>query len=265
MAPLTTTLSIFRSAGGVCEVRMNRPQTYNAFDETMIAELDQVFSSLADDPAIRAVVLSGAGKHFSAGADLQWMQRLGRATAQENAADARRFARMLERIATFPRPTLARVQGAALGGGVGLTCCCDIAIAADTASFAVSEAKFGLMPATIGPYLANAVGARQARRLALTTERIPAAEALRIGMIHRVAPVDQLDSAVEATLADLLRAGPCAQTAIKQYFGTLPTGPVSPETMELSATLNSRIRETPEAQEGFAAFLEKRPPKWIAS
>ncbi|CAM5206079.1 Enoyl-CoA hydratase domain-containing protein 3, mitochondrial OS=Castellaniella defragrans OX=75697 GN=HNR28_000175 PE=3 SV=1 [Castellaniella defragrans] len=264
MAPLTT-LSVHSAANGVCDVRMNRPQTYNAFDETMIAELDQVFSTLAEDPAVRIVVLSGAGKHFSAGADLQWMQRLGRATAQENLADARRFAQMLARIASFPKPTLARIQGVALGGGVGLTCCCDIAIAADTASFAVSEAKFGLMPATIGPHLANAIGARQARRLALTTERIPAAEALRLGMIHRTVPAEHLDDAVQATLADLLRAGPHAQAAIKQYFAALPTGPVSPETLELSATLNSRIRETPEAQEGFAAFLEKRPPQWITS
>ncbi|MBV2182825.1 MAG: enoyl-CoA hydratase/isomerase family protein [Castellaniella sp.] len=260
-----SSVSVNHAANGISEVQMTRPQVYNAFDETMIAELDQAFAALAVDPAVRIVVLSGAGKHFSAGADLQWMRRQGQASEAENHADALRFARMLERIANFPKPTIARVQGAALGGGVGLTCCCDIALAADSASFAVSEARFGLIPAIIGPHLVNAVGHRQARRLALTAARIDAAEALRIGLIHRTVPVAELDEAIQAVAIELLGAGPQAQRAIKEYLTQLPLGPVEAQTLEHSAATNSRIRSTPEAQEGFAAFLEKCPAPWAVS
>lgn len=258
-------VSVSRAARGVCEVRMNRPQVYNAFDETMIAALDQTFARLADDPAVRVVILAGAGKHFSAGADLQWMQRQSQASEADNRADALRFARMLERIASFPKPTVARLQGAALGGGVGLACCCDIAVAADSANFAVSEARFGLIPAIIGPHLVNAVGHRQARRLALTAERIKAAEALRIGLVHRVVAAEELDEAVQAVVLELLGAGPQAQQAIKDYLIRLPLGPVDAQTLEYSAVTNSRIRSSAEAREGFSAFLEKRPARWTQS
>lgn len=244
---------------------MNRPGTYNAFDDTMIAELDEAFAELAADSATRVVVLSGAGKHFSAGADLRWMQRQSEASLEENRMDALRFARMLQRIASFPKPTLARIQGAALGGGVGLACCCDVVVAADTASFAVSEVRFGLMPAIVGPHLVDAVGVRQARRLALTAERITAAEALRIGLVHRIADADQLDETVRLVLDELMRAGPRAQAETKRYLTELPPGPICAETLEHSALVNSRIRSTPEAREGFAAFLDKRPANWIAS
>jgi len=161
------TLEVTR--GAVARVRMNRPQVFNAFDEAMIGELDLAFTELDIDPEVRVIVLEGAGKAFSAGADLQWMQRASNADLAWNVEDARRFADMLHRIHTCPKPTIARVQGHALGGGVGLACVCDIAIAGDDAKFAVSEAKFGILPSVIGPYLTNAVGKRQALRLALTT------------------------------------------------------------------------------------------------
>jgi methylglutaconyl-CoA hydratase len=236
---------------------------FNAFDEAMIAELDSAFNQLAQDDNVRVIVLAGAGKHFSAGADLQWMQRASVASQEWNLADARRFAAMLSRIESCPKPTLARVQGAALGGGVGLACACDIAIAAENASFAVSEAKFGILPAVIAPYLVNAVGLRQARRLALTAGRITAAQAQALGLVQQVVALEQIDAAVDATVAELLAGGPNAQREIKQLYAQLEVGPVNAGVRELTAQTISRVRGTDEAREGFDAFLAKRAARWI--
>lgn len=257
------TLVLSHRAPGVAQVTMARPAVFNAFDETMIAELGEVFTELADDASVRVVVLAGDGKHFSAGADLQWMQRASAASTQWNLQDARRFAVMLAGIENCPKPTVARIQGAALGGGVGLACACDIAIATDNASFAVSEAKFGILPAVIGPYLVNAVGKRQAKRLALTTTRINAVEALAIGLVQQVVAGDALDVAVDASVTELLAGGPQAQSEIKQLYVQLEVGPVSAEVRELTAQTISRVRGTDEAREGFAAFLGKRAANWI--
>jgi methylglutaconyl-CoA hydratase len=169
----------------------------------------------------------------------------------------------LSRIETCPKPTIARVQGAALGGGVGLACACDIAIAADNASFAVSEAKFGILPAVIGPYVTNVVGKRQAKRLALTTERIGASEALAMGLVQQAVALDALDAAIDAVVTQLLAGSPNAQREIKALFGQLEVGAITPEVRELTAQTIARVRGTPEAREGFAAFLEKRPATWI--
>jgi len=258
-------LAIARRDNGVAQVTMSCPAVFNAFDETMIGELDAAFAALADAADVRVIVLAGEGKHFSAGADLQWMQRASGASFEWNLADARRFAAMLARIESCPKPTVARVQGAALGGGVGLACACDIAVAADNASFSVSEAKFGILPSVIGPYVTNAVGKRQAKRLALTTTRIGAAEALAIGLVQQVVPFDQLDAAVDAVVKDLLAGGPAAQREIKQLFAQLEVGPVTPEVRELTAQTIARVRGSDEAKEGFAAFLGKRPPQWNRS
>lgn len=257
------TLRIHTRRPGVAQVTMARPEVFNAFDEAMIAELDAAFSQLIDDAAVRVIVLAGEGKHFSAGADLQWMQRASTATLEWNLQDARRFAAMLARIESAPKPTVARVQGAALGGGVGLACACDIAVAAQGASFSVSEAKFGILPAVIGPYVTNAVGKRQARRLALTTERIGAEEALAFGLVQKLVPADELDAAVDAMLDALLAGGPNAQREIKTLMAQLPVGPITPETIDLTARTIARVRGTDEAREGFAAFLGKRPAAWI--
>ncbi len=256
-------VQILHTAPGVAQVLMDRPAVFNAFDEAMIGELDAAFAQLAADPQVRVIVLVGSGKHFSAGADLQWMQRASEADREWNLADARRFAAMLARIESCPKPTVARVQGAALGGGVGLACACDIAVASENAGFAVSEAKFGILPSVIGPYVVNAVGRRQARRLALTTTRIGADEALRIGLVQQVVPLDQLDAAVDAVVADLLVGGPQAQVEIKQLFAQLALGPITPEVRELTAQTIARVRGTGEAREGFAAFLGKRAASWI--
>jgi methylglutaconyl-CoA hydratase len=248
---------------GVAQITMSRAEVFNAFDESMIAQLDKTFDELINDDSVRVIVLAGDGKHFSAGADLQWMQRASNETQEWNLADARRFATMLGKIDACPKPTLARIQGAALGGGVGLVCACDIAIAADNASFAVSEARFGILPAVIGPYVTNAVGKRHARRLALTMTRIRAVEALAIGLVHQVSTLDDLDTTVDATVQELLAGGPNAQREIKALFAQLQVGAVTAEVRELTAQTISRVRGTEEAREGFAAFLDKRPANWI--
>ncbi|MFO1295938.1 MAG: enoyl-CoA hydratase-related protein [Rubrivivax sp.] len=263
MSSIYATLRISERAGGIAQVTMARPAVFNAFDEAMIAELDAAFAALEADASVRVVVLAGAGKHFSAGADLQWMQRASQATREWNVADARRFAAMLARIEACAKPTVARVQGAALGGGVGLTAACDIAIAADNASFSVSEAKFGILPAVIGPYVVNAVGKRRALQAALTTERIGAADALAIGLVQRVVLLDDLDAAVEAVAAQLVEGGLQAQREIKQLFARLQPGPITADVRELTAQTIARVRGTDEAREGFAAFLGKRPAAWV--
>ncbi|QPF75849.1 enoyl-CoA hydratase/isomerase family protein [Roseateles sp. DAIF2] len=255
------TLTIETDARGVARVTMNRPEVFNAFNEAMIADLAAAFERLTADPAVRLIVLAGSGKAFSAGADLQWMKRASEATQAANVEDARRFATMLQRIAECPKPTLARVQGLALGGGVGLAAACDIALATPDAKFAVSEARFGILPAVIGPYVVNAVGPRQARRLALTASRIPAAEAQTLGLVQEVA--EDIDAALERWIAELLLNGPAAQGEIKALFAQLEVGPITPEVRELTAQTIARVRMTDEAKEGFAAFLAKRPAAWI--
>lgn len=257
------TLKISRRSDLVAQITMSRPEVFNAFDEAMIVQLDEAFDALIDDDEVRVIVLAGDGKHFSAGADLKWMQRASNESRQWNLADARRFAAMLGKIDACPKPTLARIQGAALGGGVGLACACDIAIAADNANFAVSEARFGILPAVIAPYLINAVGRRQARWLALTMARIDAVKALTIGLVHQVSAIDDLDAAIDASAQELLAGGPLAQREIKDLFAQLEVGPVTTEVRELTAQTISRVRSSDEAREGIAAFLEKRPPNWI--
>lgn len=257
-------LNLTTRSPGVMQITMVRPDIYNAFDETMIVELDKAFAQCVADDAVRVIVLAGEGKHFSAGADLKWMQRASEASVEWNLEDARAFAGMLGRIDSCPKPVVARVQGVALGGGAGLVCACDIAIAADNASFAISEAKFGIIPAVISPYVLNAIGKRQARRLALTMTHIRAAEAHDISLVHEVAALEDLDAAVDKTVKELLAGGPQAQREIKALFAQMEVGPVTDEVRELTAQTISRIRGTDEAREGFAAFLGKRPAKWIS-
>ena len=257
----TLTLSI--KSAGITQITMSRPDVFNAFDDVMIKELGEAFTKAENDESTRVIVLSGAGKHFSAGADLQWMRRASEASEEWNLADARIFANVLANIERCPKPTVARVQGAALGGGVGLACACDIAIAADDARFAISEAKFGILPSVIAPYVINAVGKRQAKRLALTTTQIRAEEALRIGLIQQTSTLDCLDETIDKTLKELLAGSPNSQKEIKQLFGQLSVGPVSDEVIELTAKTISRVRGTEEAKEGFNAFLLKRPANWI--
>lgn len=248
--------------GGVVRITMDRPEVHNAFDETMIAAIDEAFAEASADSQARAIVLAGRGKAFSAGADIQWMRRQAEATEEANLQDARRFAAMLDRIATSPKPTIAAVQGACMGGGVGLACACDFAIAADSAHFSVSETRFGILPSVIGPYLIAAVGLREAKRLALSTARVDAAEALRIGLAHQVVPGANLAAAVDALLVQLRGSAPSAIVEVKALYSRLGAMGIGAEARELTAATIARVRGTDEAREGFAAFLEKRGPRW---
>lgn len=244
---------------------MNRPILHNAFDETLIAELTAAFAALDEDEDVRVVVLAGRGKSFSAGADLNWMRRAANNGLDDNLNDARALAHMLRTIAEMKKPTIARVQGAALGGGMGLASACDIAIASTQAVFATSEVKFGIIPSAISPYVLRAIGARQATRYFQSAERIDASRAHEIGLVHEVVEPGQLDAKVQEIVSALLQGGPQAQTAAKDLIRAVDGQPVNETLVEDTAHRIAHLRTTPEAREGIAAFLEKRPPGWITT
>jgi methylglutaconyl-CoA hydratase len=247
---------------GVAAVWMNRADAHNAFNETLIEELTHAFESLDRDPVVRVVVLAGRGKSFSAGADLDWMKRAAGFTDEENRRDARKLAKMYATIHRLPKPTIARVHGAALGGGVGLTAVCDIAVASMRASFATTEVKLGLIPSVISPYVTAAIGRRQAHRYFLTAERFDAEEARRIGLVHLLCEADELDGKVSALVETLIANSPMAQTAAKELIFHVAGHPIGDVLMEETAQRIAKSRATAEAKEGIAAFLEKRKPRW---
>jgi len=251
------------SAGSVAWVWMNRPAVHNALNEAMIDELAETFLDLGQDPAVRVIVLSGRGKSFSAGGDIDYMKSQGSAPRATNLATARGLAEMFRIIATCPRPTIARINGAAMGGGLGLVAACDIALASTAARFAASEVRLGLIPATIGPYVLRAIGPRQASRLFLTGERIEAGQAQRIGLVHEIAEPDQFDARLQAIIDNLFAGAPNAQSAAKSLIDAVVDRPISRELMEDTAVRIADIRSNPEAIEGLGAFLEKRPPDWV--
>jgi len=245
-----------RRADGSAWITLNRPEVHNAFDDRLIVELTAALSNLGADDAVRAVVLTGSGRSFSAGADLNWMRRSSTYGEAENMADARALAILMKTLHELPKPTVARVNGAALGGGAGLVACCDIAVASADARFGTTEVRLGLIPA--------AIGLRQARRLMLTGERIAAAEAARIGLVHDVVPPERLDAAVAALLEDLLKGGPGALAAVKRLLRDLTGRPIDVELVDDTARRIAALRTTAEAQEGVAAFLAKRQPVWLS-
>lgn len=262
MTPTTlTTLSIERN-GPTAWVWMNRPEVHNAFDETLITELTESFTALDADPAVRAIVLAGRGKSFSAGADLNWMKRQGEASVEANLADARRLAALFRTIATCATPTVARVHGAALGGGMGLASACDICVASTGASFATSEVKFGLIPSAISPYVIRAIGERQAYRYFQTAERIGAERARELGLAHEAVAPEELDGTVARLVEALLAGGPLSQAAATDLIRAVANRPVSDEVVEDTARRIAGLRATPEAKEGLSAFLDKRAPAW---
>ena len=251
--------------GGVAHLRMERPDLHNAFDAGLIAELTAALATAGDDAAVRVVVLSGAGASFSAGADLNWMRDMAAAGEAENREDALALARLMRTLDELPKPTIARVHGAAFGGGVGLVACCDIAIGLAGAKFGLTESRLGLLPAVISPYVIAAIGPRQARRWFATAEIFDAAEAHRLGLLHEVAAdIDALDRAVERQVALLLKAGPVASAAAKQLVRDVALQPDRDLLDHLNARLIAGLRVSPEGQEGLSAFLDKRAPAWAA-
>ena len=257
-------LLVERRADGSAWITLNRPEVHNAFDDRLIAELTAALSSLASDDAVRALVLTGSGRSFSAGADLNWMRRCATYGEAENLSDARALAALMATLDQLPKPTIARVNGAALGGGTGLVACCDIAIASADAKFGTTEVRLGLIPAVIGPYVVAAIGVRQARRLVLTGERISAVEAARLGLVHEVVEAEQLDGAVAKLLDDVLKGGPAALAAAKRLVRDLAGRPIEPGLIDDTAQRIAALRATPEGREGVAAFLDKRRPAWLA-
>jgi len=250
-------------ARGVARITINRPRIHNAFDDELIARLAERLEELERRRGLRALVLASEGSSFSAGADLNWMRRSADYSEAENRADALRLAELMSRLNRLRVPTIARVQGPAFGGGVGLIACCDMAIGADRALFSLSEVRLGLIPAVIAPYVVAAIGQRAARRWILSGERFDSAEALRIGLLHRVVPESALDQAVGQLLEQLLRCGPRAQAAAKRLIRDASARAVDPAMIMDTAERITAIRASAEGREGVSAFLEKRPPSWI--
>lgn len=256
---------LLERSGSQATLTLNRPQVHNAFDDNLIAETTATLESLADDASVRALILTGAGATFSAGADLNWMRSMVNASEAENREDSLRLAKLLRTLQFFPKPTIARVNGSAYGGGVGLVACCDIAIGVKGSKFALSEVKLGLVPATIAPYVVQAIGPRQARRLFVSAEIFDATEATRIGLLHQCVAPGDLDEAVDRQLHFLAKGGPIAQHEAKQL--ALRSASMTPESVERidaeNAELIARLRVSAEGQQGLSAFLDKRAPPWI--
>ncbi|HET7371017.1 MAG TPA: enoyl-CoA hydratase-related protein [Gammaproteobacteria bacterium] len=249
---------------GIATLTLNRPEIHNAFNDALIAQLTEFLTELDNQDDIRAIILTGAGKSFSAGADLNWMRGMAAASEQDNREDSLRLAALMRTLNFLSKPTIARVNGAAFGGGVGLVACCDIAIGVEGTKFALSEVKLGLVPAVIAPYVVAAIGARHARRLFVSGEIFYAAEAARIGLLHRAVPAGELDDAVDRSLHSLAKGGPVAQREAKQL--ALAIGGMTAEHAEqidaANAELIARLRVSDEGQRGISAFLDKRPPSW---
>lgn len=249
---------------GVATLTLNRPEVHNAFNAELVAALSETLDNLADNGnQVRAVVLTGAGRSFSAGADLNWMRSMAEASEDENRDDAARLAAMLRKLDELPFPTIARVNGPTFGGGVGLVACCDMAVAADDALFGFTEVRLGLIPATIAPFVIARIGRAQARRYMLTAERMDALMARRIGLVHEITDPNALTGAVEKLITPLLAAGPGAVAECKRLIRTVAghrgtAGELDTRTAEWIA----RLRVSDEGKEGLSAFLDKRNPEW---
>ncbi len=250
---------------GVAQITLTRPEVHNAFNDTLINELNAVLNGLGTDERVRVVVLSAQGRSFSAGADLKWMQRTAAYSEVENLKDAQALAELMHTLNFLPKPTMALVQGPAIGGGVGLVACCDIALAAETAKFCLSEVKLGLIPAVISPYVIAAMGQRAARRYFLTAEMFSATEAYRLGLVHKVVPDEALHDVGRRMIKELLVGGPTAQVAAKDLIFEVSGRPLDDTLSEQTAERIAHLRTSGEAQEGIAAFLEKRKPRWVKS
>ena len=248
---------------GRATITLNRPELHNAFDDTLINALTEELKRLERDPAARVILLAAKGKSFSSGADLNWMRRMADYSFIENLTDAMGLAELMKTLANIPKPTIALVQGAAIGGGVGLVACCDIALASEHASFCLSEVKLGLIPAVISPYVAAAIGPRATRRYFITAERFDAAEAYRLGLVHEVLPDDRLVERGAALSRMLLRNGPQAMASVKALVSEVALSALDDDLIADTAERIAEIRASDEGREGLSAFLEKRSPSWV--
>ncbi|MBM3617808.1 MAG: hypothetical protein FJX23_04610 [Alphaproteobacteria bacterium] len=248
------------SAKGVANVVLNRADVHNAFDETLIAELTQAFQTLGADEKVRVVVLSGEGKTFSAGADINWMKKMQTATKEENLEDARKLAALFKTINDCPKPVIGVVQGAAIGGGVGLVSCCDHVIAASGTNFAFSEVRLGLVPATIAPYVARKIGETHARSLFLSGDVFTAERAMHIGLVHEIVPATSLNVRMGEVIEAHLKCGPQAVKYAKKLIADLHRSDI----IEYTAQLIAFVRSSPEGQEGMTAHMNKKLPNWAA-
>ena len=255
-----------RDDRGVVTITLIRPERHNAFDDATIADLRAAFDAVAGDEDARLVVLAAEGRSFCAGADLNWMRRMADFSYEENLADARALAEMLGHLDALPVPTIGRIHGPAYGGGVGLVACCDIAIGTPEARFVLSEVRLGLVPATIGPFVVNAIGARAARRYFVTAERFGADEALRLELLAQTVPAEALDDTIARVAEAILAGGPCAVREAKALIGDLVRGSTADgaplDARAHTSELIARVRGSAEGREGISAFLEKRPPRW---
>jgi methylglutaconyl-CoA hydratase len=250
-------------ARGVATVTLNRPEVNNAYDEALIQGLHDAMDALGAQPGLRVVVLRGAGRHFQAGADLKWITRVAAQSAEENERVSRATAMAVHRLNTLPVPTLALVQGGCFGGGTGIVAACDVVIAAEDAMFSIAETRWGLMAGIILPQLADAIGARQVRRYALTGERFGAAEARRIGLVHEVVPAAELPAAGERMVGQLLQNAPEANAQTKSAAMEFAWGAVGEEVLGRLVAQHAAKRRSAEATEGLASFVEKRPASWF--
>jgi methylglutaconyl-CoA hydratase len=250
---------------GVATVTINRPEVHNAFDAALVRRLTEVLFELKTRADVRVVVLTGTGRSFSAGADLGWMRAMAASSEEDNVEDALHLADLMALLNSLPFPTVARVNGDAYGGGVGLVSCCDIAVASNEARFALSEVRLGLVPAVISPYVVAAIGERNSRRLFLSAEAMTAKLARRVGLVHEIARPTMLDAAVEHQIGMLLKGGPKALREAKELiFMVEGNGASAAEGLKRrTARLIAEIRISPEGQEGMAAFFEKRAPAWL--
>ena len=259
---MTSTLEVLRPREHVAEVWLNRPEVRNAFNDGVIAELTATFRALGSEPGLRAIVLGGRGKAFCAGADLSWMARMASYTWDENRADAAALAEMLHTIWSCPVPVLGRVHGDCYAGGVGLAAVCDVLVAAEGVNFCLSEARLGLLPATIGPYVVRALGEQASRRYFVTAERFDATTAKALGFVHEVGPADGIDEAVGALVGTLVSNGPAAVKACKQLVKDVAGRPIDAALRDETARRIADIRASEEGRAGVASFLGKREPAW---
>lgn len=256
-------LSVDVDDRGRAMVTLERPEIHNAFDEPLIAALTGTLEALGRDDRVRVVLLAARGKSFSAGADLGWMRRMASCSREENLRDARALAGLMRTLDGLRKPTIAVVQGAAYGGGVGLVACCDVALASPRATFCLSEVKLGLIPAVISPYVVAAIGPRAARRYALTAEAFDATEARRIGLVHEVVEEGALRAAADRLAGSFLRSGPRAVAAGKALVARVARAPLDDAMVEDTAERIAAIRASEEGREGLTSFLEKRAPAWV--